>query len=292
MFQLFPFNQIWFCFIFYLMCVAILFFLVRMLYEPYKLVTEYISLPVQTFENQHSASIRVLLFTDLHAGNCRISDKKLIREIFSKDFDLLLFGGDICNSNRDSRKALKRLHRIGEKATELQIPCYAVRGNHDMTICKESFDSTCFRLLENESIRLKDRAGKDFLLIGMDDLGKRQGPIPSLPIHPENSDIPVHRRILLVHKPTHLLYQLPGNYAFQLSGHNHGGQLRLPFSLEYRLFRNDALTRIGIRSGFFEKNQIQGYISRGCGCVLLPIRFLCKPEITVIDFYLDETSEM
>ena len=94
-----------------------------------------------------------------------------------------------------------------------------------------------------------------------------------------------------------------------LCGHFHGGQIWTPFQLEFISMRTEKLCRRGVKRGLhlitadgFSADQAVGspanssaggpaggkdgaqlaYISRGLGCVLFPMRFLSKPEITLL----------
>ena len=67
-------------------------------------------------------------------------------------------------------------------------------------------------------------------------------------------------------------------FALQLSGHTHGGQIRLPF------LTNFALPLYGRRylDGVTQLGEMVLHVSRGVGTVGLPLRFNCPPEINVI----------
>lgn len=69
-----------------------------------------------------------------------------------------------------------------------------------------------------------------------------------------------------------------GNVDLMLSGHTHGGQVRLP--LLPPMFLPD-MGRKYIH-GSFQLNRMQLYVNRGIGTVHLPIRFRCPPEITLL----------
>jgi predicted MPP superfamily phosphohydrolase len=235
--------------------------------------------------DSHNPVLEVIFFSDLHAGLCRISDDRLIRALFEKPCHALLFGGDACNDGKDIKAGLRRLSIIGDRARELQIPCYAVRGNHDAKISREDFQSAGFTLLENENVPLMGRNGGSYLLLGMDDSGRRNERVWPNASEDLFDEYPVSRRIALVHNPDYVYTKNHAKYRFQLSGHFHGGQIYLPFQLEFRLFRKEKLALEGISRGPFIKNGVYGYISRGCGCVVLPVRLLSKPEITHLTFY-------
>ena len=274
--------------ILFLSCLAALRagLLIRALIEPHLLDTDSESLP-SAKENQFSSQIpalRVCFFSDLHSALCFIPDDKLLEAVFSSPSDAILFGGDVCNKGKATGAGLRRLSRIAARAKALGIPCYAVRGNHDLGIRREQYLASGFTLLENESVPLHSSAGQEYLLIGLDDTGKKNRVWPEIRIdNPEEN--PAERRILLVHNPEYINAVKNRSYRYMLSGHFHGGQIYLPFNLEYRLLRTESLAREGIRRGIFEKDGVIGYISRGVGCVVFPLRLFSKPQITHITFH-------
>lgn len=66
-----------------------------------------------------------------------------------------------------------------------------------------------------------------------------------------------------------------------LAGHTHGGQVRFPLIGSLKLINNQSFT---YDMGLFEKNETLMYVNSGIGTSVLPIRFLCPPEITVFQF--------
>jgi predicted MPP superfamily phosphohydrolase len=63
-----------------------------------------------------------------------------------------------------------------------------------------------------------------------------------------------------------------------LSGHTHGGQIRLPLAGPL------ALPGLGRKyfEGWFRFRDLQLYVNRGLGTVGVPFRFNCPPEITLL----------
>jgi len=65
-----------------------------------------------------------------------------------------------------------------------------------------------------------------------------------------------------------------------LCGHTHGGQIRLPWL--GAPMQNAACPR-RYAHGCWRHGEMQGYTSAGAGCSMLPVRYNCPPEITLIE---------
>lgn len=258
--------------------------LIRSLIEPGLLDVdrELIRCGERTGVTSDAPLLRVAFFSDLHGRGCKVPTLEIIEAIFSQPCDAILFGGDITNSRTDAEDGLSILRAISLLAAKHSVPCYAVRGNHDRFVTAEDFAGAGFHLLENDYITISGYSGKEFLLIGLDDSGKAKRVWPGLP-DPLPMEIPPERRIVLVHNPDYV-YTAGSSpaYRIQLSGHLHGGQIFLPFRLEFKILRNDRLPHEGIIKGQFSKNGVSGYISRGLGCVIVPLRLFSRPQITHI----------
>lgn len=253
----------------------------RALYEPHQLRCTQVVLGRS--KDEDCPGLTVAFFSDLHGSMCKVSDDALLRAIFAKKIDVILFGGDVGNKYKASENTigLRRLSAISEMAQKEGVLCYAVRGNHDWQISREEFTQSGFLLLDNENTRMTDAVGNVYLLMGADDLGNKPR------IWPRLSDtfcdeIPVERRIVLVHNPDFVDTTQNIPYTYILSGHFHGGQIYMPFHLEFRILRTEKLPRDGITRGEYRRKGVLGYISRGIGCVVFPLRLLSTPEITHI----------
>jgi predicted MPP superfamily phosphohydrolase len=79
-----------------------------------------------------------------------------------------------------------------------------------------------------------------------------------------------------------------------LSGHTHGGQIRLPFSIApivpsmYGQKYSGGLVELEEKGGYTTRV----YVSRGVGVCLIPIRFNCPPEVTLIRLAPELTAEV
>jgi hypothetical protein len=137
-----------------------------------------------------------------------------------------------------------------------------------------------FKMLRGEWVSLADR-GAPITLAGFDDSGQNwtgadtlaESRLPDL-VKDCPKDQPL---ILLAHRPSAFdkVQGLP--VALVLSGHTHGGQLRLPFGgpgLADIVFAHPM--------GLFRRGNQTLYVSRGVGTVGWPFRLFCPPEITLI----------
>jgi predicted MPP superfamily phosphohydrolase len=96
-------------------------------------------------------------------------------------------------------------------------------------------------------------------------------------IIPENA-----ANIVLSHNPD-IVFELPRDKTdYLFSGHLHGGQIRAPFNFEFIVLRDDKLGRMGVIKGLNRLNDIKVYINRGLGNVVFPLRFLSRPELTIL----------
>jgi uncharacterized protein len=160
---------------------------------------------------------------------------------------------------------------------------YAVLGNHDMAVGAqpviEALTANGIGMLENAYIPL-ERDGARIWLAGVEDplVGR---PDPDLAVPASIRNVAGEPVILLCHAPDYVDFMLryPGGRAvdFVLSGHTHGGQVRLP------LLGAMQLPMLGRKyvEGRFQFGKLQLYVNRGLGTVGMPFRFDCPPEITL-----------
>ena len=84
--------------------------------------------------------------------------------------------------------------------------------------------------------------------------------------------------VLLAHEPDFAdVSAAVGRFDLQLSGHSHGGQVRLPWLFRFGLPKYGERYVMGL-------HLVAGmllYVNRGLGMTSLPIRFNCRPEVTV-----------
>lgn len=238
------------------------------------------------YELSGGVKFRFLHITDLHIGLLFVSPSRIKAVIEKTKPDLILISGDFIDHPKHIKKLEKWL-----KGIESGIRTYAVPGNHDH-LCfikypnfKNEFMQLMNRLniqiLINETVVLNDRNNSAALaLVGLDDC--KTGILFGNRIFEGLKDR--YKFVLAFsHNPDAALHIPEGSVSLFIAGHFHGGQIWLPFNLEYMLLRKDRVSRMGHIKGFTFIRNNRVYISRGLGTVLVPFRFFSVPEVTVFD---------
>ncbi len=153
---------------------------------------------------------------------------------------------------------------------------WAVLGNHDAFSDPDQVTSALraegIQVLLNQSTPIESNGGR-FWLSGVDDVLGRGADLDGA-LH----NIPsTEATILLAHEPDFADRVARYPVDLQLSGHSHGGQVRLPF---YGPLYLPDLAKKYIR-GLFKIRALTLYTNPGIGTVSVPVRFHCPPEITL-----------
>ena len=244
------------------------------------------------------SNIRVMFFSDLHAEYCFVSPERIISTIKNeinckRPIDAVIFGGDICDHLLNISIGTAYLHKISEACAKMNIPFLGVTGNHDIGIEDIFIKDAGFIDLRDNFFRISSSKTKDvYVFTGVDDSDKKKRiwydcANLTKAIRPEDDVSKIHN-VLISHNPDWLLHKAEDeaipNIEHMLSGHIHGGQMRLPFGIEFRVLRGDKLPRKGIINGVFDGYGTSFFISRGIGCGKLPFRLFARPEYTIVEF--------
>jgi uncharacterized protein len=155
---------------------------------------------------------------------------------------------------------------------------WAVLGNHDCFSDPDRITSTLrsqgIRVLANESAAIETN-GARFWLSGVNDVMSDTADLDAT-LH----KVPANEAtVLLAHEPDYADYVAPlRRVDLQLSGHSHGGQVRLP--LLPPVYLPDLAKKYVW--GLYRIGALTLYTNRGLGTVGLPIRLNCPPEVTLI----------
>ncbi|WP_438347183.1 metallophosphoesterase [Paenibacillus sp. FA6] len=253
------------------------------LWEPKQLAIETVQLHFNTLPSAFDG-LKVVQFSDVHLG-FHFDDKrmkKLVKAISSQSPDIICFTGDIVD--RDSESLVGAMSDL----SSLHAPLgkYAVLGNHDHwgqpAEVRRMLQECGFTVLQNSHVIVRKQDSM-FAIVGLEDqLHGNPDPKKALEGITEGTF-----SLLLIHEPDYADTAALYPFDMQLSGHSHGGQVRLPFF-------GAIITPMGSRryiQGLYKlkSSGMQLYVNRGVGVTQLPIRFLCRPELTV--FTLNKSGE-
>lgn len=244
------------------------------------------ALPLVPSDTAGNPDLRLFFFSDVHAEWCAVSAKRICNSIRKSHslspLDAVIFGGDITSRPRNISKGCAYLREISTCCKELGIPFYGVSGNHDYNQ-PDAPKAAGFISLDNTSVTLTSRKdGTQITLTGTPNSGRKnrvwQNRLPCEAKDP---------LILIAHDPEALLYLDPeARPDFMLSGHIHGGQMKLPFRLQFTALRRaDRMPKLGVVQGVYNIMGTSVFVSRGLGCGVLPFRFLSVPEATVVEIH-------
>ena len=189
--------------------------------------------------------------------------------------DLLLYTGDFISRHADRVNALSDILAFAMP----RLGAFTVPGNHEhwtgiKIILRSLQDRAGIRVLQNETIPLPGADGANFWLTGIDSFWAGTPDFTTFQRAPADA-----RHIVLVHEPDSFLVMNQPGIRLQISGHTHGGQVRLP------LVGAIILPKWGHRfeTGLHERDGRYLYVNRGIGTLVPHIRVNCRPEITVLE---------
>lgn len=219
---------------------------------------------------------KVVQISDLHTGKYMPESRlaRIIKLVNQQQPDAIAITGDIVSkgSHFNGEKLQQQLSQLQAKSVTL-----AVLGNHDhsrrIKLLKQTLLKSKINNLNNQVYIIK-RGSKKLAFAGLDDpyWGK-----PNLEkiINHLPDQVPA---IFLVHEPDYIENSAKTHkFVLQLSGHSHGGQIRIPFFAPLVL-------PFGGQKYFAGLNQVEdtiAYTNRGLGMTNLPMRIGSRPEITV-----------
>lgn len=159
-----------------------------------------------------------------------------------------------------------------------RLGVFAVLGNHDFQVDADEVTRALraqrIRVLRNSHYALRSR-GSTLWLAGVDDLWWAADDF-----HAAFASVPAREpKILLCHNPVGIRQAVRHGVDFVLSGHTHGGQVRLPLVGSLR-----GRSKLGERfvEGWNRLDGTQIYVSRGIGKSVVPLRLNCPPEIACL----------
>jgi len=279
--------------------------------------------------------LTIAVLTDLHACDPWMSVERIegiVARTNALNADLIVLLGDYMASHHRVTRFIPA-NEWAAPLAHLKAPLgvHAIMGNHDYwtdrtvqraghgkTVAHRALEAAGIPVYENDAVRLS-KDGRSFWLLGLGDQlaflpARRLGLVARSGIDDLGAtlakvtdDAPV---ILLAHEPN-IALRVPSRVALQLSGHTHGGQVRLfgwspavpsqdGIQLAYGYFRADEVGvglpsmpssptqrswgNSGAASSISQAATLKCdvIVSGGLGCSILPLRVGVLPEIVLV----------
>jgi len=276
--------------------IVILFFLGiwSILIEPNIIKVEKISIEIKALPASFTGA-KIAVLADLHSKYYGAREKKVLKILKKINPDFIFLAGDIVDWSTKNLKSCQEFWKDLDRNYHNKI--FAVYGNHEhlnprFKTFNKLLRETEIEIINNQARKIEKNEEFIYLLgvddphLGYDDLSKAMEEIGSDDASP---------KILLAHPPE--IFRKVKTFNEEkiinkkidlvLTGHTHGGQINIPFFVDFILPLNyDS----HYKAGFFKENSTYLYVSRGIGNSGLPIRLNSFPEITLIKLESNNTE--
>jgi len=242
--------------------------------EPYMLTIEHERIQLDRLPAAFDG-FRIVQLSDIHHGP--FSDREQIERAVDTANrlkpDIIALTGDYISKERHyAAPCAEMLGRL-----KARYGVYAVLGNHDhwtdAALITDLFRAEGITVLINEGMHFELNgqaiwlAGVDDTMVGLEDL--------SLALAGARSD---EMKLLLAHNPIILRRAARASVDLVLSGHTHGGQVTIRGERSA-----SGRPRRRMLKGLGRQGNTQIYVNRGLGTVVLPIRYGCPPEVSLLE---------
>jgi uncharacterized protein len=253
-----------------------------LLVEPQRAVAERVEISLRRLPEAFDG-FRIAQLSDIHFGPY-MTRPELDRAVnLAKQFrpDLVALTGDFVSHPWRQRNGLEGAKNAGPCADAFadwkSLPIIAVLGNHDhwndADLVGGELAERGIEVLRNGA-RPLEKDGQRLWVAGVDDVLEGHADLAGTTAGIPSSEV----TLLLAHEPDYADVASKSPIDLQLSGHSHGGQVRVPgvgpivlpdLARKYPT----GLNRVG---------NLQVYTTRGIGVINPPVRLNCPPEVTLI----------
>lgn len=277
---------------------------IRSDYERNRVKTEFYQFHITKCCRRH----RVVFLTDLHEKMFGKDHEKLLNAIRKVKPEAVFIGGDMVLTHKKGRKEDHAEHTASLlEVLKKEYPVYYAYGNHEQRLFRKAqqnelsrcqaellgkaldgvhvLDDSCY---ETEDLRICG-IGLDESCYGKKPFGGKQKLTEELieKFHKIISAQDSGRgTVCMIHSPMYLEEAVEAGADLVLSGHFHGGTIRLPLAggimtPQFQFFLPEC-------SGIFRKGTGYMLVSRGLGTHSINIRLNNLPELCVIDLLPEE----
>lgn len=242
--------------------------------EPYMLTVEHREIHLRRLPNALNG-LRIVQLSDIHLSpfTSREQVERAVETTNNLDADIVALTGDYISKERQYAAPCAEI--LGRLKARYGV--YAVLGNHDhwtdAALITDLFRAEGITVLINEGMRFEQQ-GASFWLAGVDDT---MVGLEDLPLALAGSS-ETEMKLLLAHNPIILRRAARAGVDLVLSGHTHGGQVTLRPEKSA-----SGKPRRRLLRGLARQGATQIYVTRGLGTVVLPIRYGCPPEVSLLE---------
>ena len=221
---------------------------------------------------------RIVQISDLHNAEFGKENKKLLETIRSCSPDIIVITGDLVDSNHTN---VERAVAFVNEAVKI-APVYYVTGNHEYWLDPSENEQMMQGILaagacdlDDEAVRI-EKGDSSFMLAGLDDQHLSDETLKNLLQEQKNELF-----IVLAHEPQYLQNYANAGADLVLTGHAHGGQIRLPFV--GGIVAPDQGFLPEYTSGKYNSTDTEMIVSRGLGNSIIPVRLFNYPEVVCVE---------
>jgi predicted MPP superfamily phosphohydrolase len=242
--------------------------------EPRRLQVTRQDLPVRGL-HPRLEGIRIAHVTDVHLPANRAVADEVLAVLARERPEIVVLTGDICETKAAAGDLTAFVRRArGTVATVATLGNWEYRGGLGGDAGRAAYDAAGVPLLVNAHVTVEHEGGA-LTLVGIDDFVAGE-PNPRLALARRPGGVP---ELWLTHAPglaDRLPFGLPTRPSAMLTGHTHGGQIRLPGIPPYTPVGSGRFV-----AGWYRDTFAPLYVSRGIGTADVRARFFCPPELPI-----------
>lgn len=223
------------------------------------------------------SGIKIVHLSDLHLQNgIGFRERALVRKVNRLEPDLILLTGDYLDDLTQIEDCIRLLSQLKAKVGIIGVPGNTDHLVMDANRLRRELARAGVAILVNESKAVNLPNGKRIFIAGVDEpVNHRDDLRRAISLIPEEEPF-----LLLAHSPDIYKEAVRARADLVLAGHTHGGQIGITPLVRLSNYAN----RTPYMAGIFRDGKTILYVNRGIGTKTIGARFLCRPEITVLEF--------
>lgn len=235
---------------------------------------------------QFQQPLKIIQLADMHNRRFGKNDNRLFRQLKQFKPDIIVLTGDLIDRKT---KSMEHIELFIQQLTQFHQAIFFVNGNHECenprkALLHQVLKNNGVTILQNEHVKWQDK-NISLNVVGIDDAATNQDDLPQALEGLDSNNY----TILLSHAPN-IVWEEKKHLSIInliLSGHTHGGQIRLPIIGALVVPEQRFPARYD--QGVFQLDQDTVlYIDSGLGTTRLPIRFFNRSQITYLEIYNED----